>query len=142
MNQNDLLQFLNQLLQSWENETVEFKEVSNDCSTGKIGEYFSALANEANLRDREKAWLVFGINNRTRKISGTNYRSEHTHLQSLKMQIADNTEPSITFRNIFELQTECGRVFSSRYLLLLKEFLFRGMDTIIRERVKALYHWV
>jgi ATP-dependent DNA helicase RecG len=45
------------LIASWENEVTEFKEVSNDYDTDKIGRYFSALANEANLRDADAGWL-------------------------------------------------------------------------------------
>lgn len=54
MNQNDLEKLLSKLIDSWESETVEFKEVRNDYSTGGIGKYFSALANEANLRGAKK----------------------------------------------------------------------------------------
>ena len=39
---------------------VEFKQAGNDYDTDKIGEYFSALANEANLRGVELAWLLHG----------------------------------------------------------------------------------
>lgn len=49
---------LDHLLGHWESETVEFKEASNDFPTDKIGRYFSALANEANLAGAESAWLV------------------------------------------------------------------------------------
>lgn len=95
---------------AWESEVVEFKEANNDYDTDKIGRYFSALSNEANLQGVEKAWLVFGVSDRPRAVTGTNYRLEPERLQSLKMQIAQNTEPSITFRNIHELNSTDGRV--------------------------------
>jgi len=38
---------------------IEFKQAGNDYDTDKIGEYFSALSNEANLRGVDRAWLVF-----------------------------------------------------------------------------------
>lgn len=101
---------LKQLISTWENEVVEFKEADNNYSTDKIGSYFSALANEANLRDAERAWLVFGVNNKTRRVVGSDYRPEHDRLQGLKMQITDNAEPRITFRNIYEHRTTEGRV--------------------------------
>lgn len=44
-----------------ETEVVEFKEAKNDFDFNKLGRYFSALANEANLKERDSAWLVFGI---------------------------------------------------------------------------------
>ena len=101
---------LDGLITTWENEVVEFKQVGNDYDTDKIGRYFSALANEANLHGVEKAWLVFGVNNKTRAVAGSDYRPESERLQSTKMQIAENTEPSITFRNIHELDHPDGRV--------------------------------
>ena len=101
---------LSDLIATWENEVIEFKQAGNDYSTDKIGEYFSALANEANLRGCEKAWLVFGVNNKTRSIVGSDYRPEPERLQSLKMQIAENAEPSVTFRNVHELKMPEGRV--------------------------------
>ena len=110
MKQKVLEELLTELIDTWENEVIEFKEAGNDYSTDKIGKYFSALANEANLRGREKAWLVFGVNNKTRSVVGTDYRSEFERLQSLKMQIADDTEPSVTMRNIHELHHADGRV--------------------------------
>ena len=58
------------LIHEWENEVVEFKQAGNDYKTDKIGEYFSALANEGNLRAKEKSWLVFGVNNKSRKVCG------------------------------------------------------------------------
>jgi len=102
--------FLTKLIQEWESEVVEFKQAGKDYSTDRIGEYFSALANEANLRNQEKAWLIFGIHNKSRAIVGSDYRPEPERLQSTKMQLAQNTEPSITFRNIHELNHPSGRV--------------------------------
>lgn len=110
MTQTELQNLLKALITTWENEVVEFKQAGNDYSTDKIGEYFSALANEANLRGTERAWLVFGVHNRSRTVVGSDYRTEPIRLQSTKMQIAENAEPSVTFRNIYELQHPQGRV--------------------------------
>jgi len=110
MDQAVLAQLLNELIITWENEVVEFKQADNNYSTSEIGKYFSALANEANLRGQGCAWLVFGVHNKSRQIVGSDYRTKPDHLQSLKMQIADDAEPSITFRTIHELTTEAGRV--------------------------------
>jgi ATP-dependent DNA helicase RecG len=101
---------LEHLIHEWESEVVEFKQAGNDYLTDKIGEYFSALANEANLRGLEKAWLVFGVNDKTRTVIGSDYRPEPERLQSTKMQMAENTEPSISFRNIHEFIHADGRV--------------------------------
>lgn len=106
----ELQTLLDQLIATWENEVVEFKQAGSDYDTDKIGEYFSALSNEANLRGVERAWLVFGINDKTRAIVGTDYRRDVDRLQGLKSQIAQSTEPSITVRNIHVLDDERGRV--------------------------------
>jgi ATP-dependent DNA helicase RecG len=110
MDQAALTNLLDGLIITWENEVVEFKQAGNDYKTDTIGEYFSALANEANLRGVEAAWLVFGVDNKTRLVVGTNYRPEAERLQSLKMQMAENAEPRVTFRNIHELHHADGRV--------------------------------
>lgn len=101
---------LDRLVGDWENEVVEFKQAGGDYSTSKIGEYFSALSNEANLRGVTAGWLVFGVNNSTRSVVGTAYRPESDRLQGLKMQIAADTEPSSSFREIHELDHPLGRV--------------------------------
>lgn len=110
MTSAELNSLLEQLITAWENEVVEFKQAGKDYDTDKIGEYFSALSNEANLRNAERAWLVFGINDKTRAVVGSNYRMEIERLQGLKNQIAQATEPSITLRDIHVLEHPQGRV--------------------------------
>lgn len=110
MNKQDLEALLDDLITRWEGEVVEFKQAGNDYDTDKIGEYFSALSNEANLREVNAAWLIFGVSDRSRTVVGTDYRPQAERLQSLKMQIAASTEPSITLRNIYELAHVDGRV--------------------------------
>lgn len=110
MTSAELNSLLEQLITAWENEVVEFKQAGKDYDTDKIGEYFSALSNEANLRNAERAWLVFGINDKTRAVVGSDYRMEMERLQGLKNQIAQATEPSITLRDIHVLEHPQGRV--------------------------------
>ena len=50
-----------QMLVTFENEVVEFKEARSNYHFNDIGKYFSALSNEANLRGLQEAWLIFGI---------------------------------------------------------------------------------
>lgn len=110
MDEQALKQLLHSLIERWESEVVEFKRGGKGFSTSDLGKYLSALANEANLRACESAWLVFGIDDKTRRILGSEYRQAPGELDKLKMQIADGTEPSITFRDIHELETPGGRV--------------------------------
>lgn len=110
MNEAELASWLDRLIAEWESEVVEFKRAGKDYDTDKIGRYFSALANEANLRGQTSAWLVFGVDNKTRRVCGTDYRLKQERLQGLKHQINQGTDPSVTFRNIHELALPAGRV--------------------------------
>lgn len=107
MSHADLHSLLQSLLIGWEGECVEFKEANDNFSTSDIGKYFSALANEANLRRLPAGWLVFGVSNR-RQMVGTTYRPDIARLQSLKHQIAQDTDPNTSFREIHELVTSDG----------------------------------
>lgn len=93
-----------------ENEVVEFKEAKNDFDFRKLGKYFSALSNEANLKRVKSAWLVFGVDDSKHDIVGTQYRCERKKLDSLKGEIAKKTNDRITFREIYELYDPRGRV--------------------------------
>ena len=110
MDPSELQSLLTELITTWENEVIEFKAADRDYKTDKIGQYFSALANEANLRNLPCAWLVFGVDDKTHKIIGTDYRRDTGHLQSLKHQINQNSSPPLTFREIHELLQQDSRV--------------------------------
>lgn len=110
MTQSELQSILSGLIADWENEVVEFKNVSDSYSTSKIGEYFSALANEANLRDKWLGWLVFGVDNQSRQVVGSDYRVVRERLDQLKNDIATGAEPRVTFREIHEVSVEGKRV--------------------------------
>lgn len=93
-----------------ETEVVEFKRAENSFSDNDLGEYFSALSNEANLKDVQMSWLVFGIDNKNHKIVGTNYKPSRPSLDEMKKKIADHTTNRITFDEIYELTYEGKRV--------------------------------
>ena len=93
-----------------ENEIFEFKEAKNNYSFSDIGRYFSALSNEANLKNCGHAWLVFGIKDRGRSIVGSLYRKNRADLDSLKGEITGKTTNRITFMEIYELLLPEGRV--------------------------------
>lgn len=95
-----------------ETECIEFKEAKTSYDFSKIGKYFSALSNEANLKSKACAWLVFGIKDKPlpRLIVGSTYRSSRADLDSLKAEIANKTTSRITFTEIYELSYPEGRV--------------------------------
>lgn len=53
------IDIFSQLWEHSENEVVEFKKAETNFDVDELGKYFSALSNEANLREREFAWIVF-----------------------------------------------------------------------------------
>ncbi|MEI7709062.1 MAG: RNA-binding domain-containing protein [Chlorobium sp.] len=92
-----------------ETEVVEFKEAKKTYDFTKLGKYFSALSNEARLKNQHSAWLVFGVNDH-RKIVGSDFRFQRKDLDSLKEEIANKTTARITFIDIHEVWHNCGRV--------------------------------
>ena len=92
-----------------ENEVVEFKEARNNFDFSKLGKYFSALSNEANLKGVPAAWLVFGVNDH-RQVVGSAFRLARKDLDSLKEEIANKTTNRITFVDIHEVTKPEGRV--------------------------------
>ena len=100
----------NNLRYHHEDEVVEFKKAENSFSFDDLGKYFSALSNEANLRDKDFAWLVFGVHDKTREILGTSYKNGMKSLQKLKYDLSQHTTDRNTFRDIYELEVEGKRV--------------------------------
>ncbi len=93
-----------------ETEVVEFKEAKNNYDFNKLGKYFSALSNEANLKGKTRAWLVFGIENKHHKVVNSQLRPNRKDLDSLKGEIGSKTTNRITFVEIHELYQPEGRV--------------------------------
>jgi ATP-dependent DNA helicase RecG len=94
-----------------ETEWVEFKEAKNNYDFDDLGKYFSALSNEANLKNQSAGWLVFGVTNKPpRQICGSNYRPHRPSLDSLKKELTQFTNNHITFEEIHEAVTPNGRV--------------------------------
>lgn len=58
-------EILKNLMVRWEYEIVKFKEAKSNYDTDKIGRYFSAISKEANLRQQQYGWLVFGVSERS-----------------------------------------------------------------------------
>lgn len=111
MTKDELIQILNDLRAlPAESEVFEFKEAKKSYDSRKLGKYFSALSNEANLKGNRHAWLIFGIKDRGRIIVGSSFRSERKDLNSLKGEIAEKTTNRVTFIEIYELLLPEGRV--------------------------------
>ena len=92
---------LEKLIATWENETIEFKQADKNFSLQDIGKYFSALANEAHIHNQSSAWLIFGVNNKNRSVTGTSYRASGG-LEKLKHEITDIVSHNMTFKKIHD----------------------------------------
>jgi ATP-dependent DNA helicase RecG len=111
VNQSELLQCLDRLRQlPHETEWIEFKEAKNQYDFKKLGRYFSALSNEANLKREACGWLVFGVVNKDRSICGSRFRQNPADLDSLKQEVAVQTTGNLTFLDIHVVNHADGRV--------------------------------
>ena len=93
-----------------ETEVVEFKKAKNGFRDDELGQYFSALSNEANLKSAPYAWLVFGIDDKTHEVLGSNYKQTKPSLNAMKKAIADQTTGRITFEEIYAFKYNEKRV--------------------------------
>jgi ATP-dependent DNA helicase RecG len=111
MTKEELNRLLNELrMLPSETEWVEFKAAKTIFSFKKLGQYFSALSNEANLKQKQQGWLIFGVHDKTRQIINTGYRPNRKDLDGLKGEIARHTTGNLTFIEIHELSLQEGRV--------------------------------
>lgn len=112
---SEMAQLTERIIANAETEIVEYKEAKKKFGFDEIGRYFSALSNEANLRNAECGWLFFGITN-NREICGTAYRKEEGQrsegLQKLKHEISGKTNGGITFEEIYEYEMAGKRVIA------------------------------
>lgn len=99
-------EILETLMERWEYEIVEFKEAKGGYDTDKIGRYFSAISNEANLRQQQYGWLIFGVGeqNKTKQIVGTSFkRGDKSLLERFKYEISRDTANGMTFYDIIDI---------------------------------------
>ena len=117
-NNEDIEEKLDELIASqFETEVTEFKEAKNSFSFDELGQYFSALSNEANLHNKNCAWLVFGIEDKKHIIVGTNYRKSAKDLNNLKEEIARQTSEHLSFIEIYECKRKDPAGKNQRILL-------------------------
>lgn len=117
-NNEDIEKKLDELIASqFETEVTEFKEAKNSFSFDELGQYFSALSNEANLHNKNCAWLIFGIEDKKYIIVGTNYRKSAKDLNNLKEEIARQTSEHLSFIEIYECKRKDPAGKNQRILL-------------------------
>lgn len=98
-------ELLQELMERWEHEIVEFKSATGGYSEDKIGQYFSAISNEANLAGKQYGWFVLGVSETKEKHPvGTAFKNgPMTLLERFKYTISQNVTDAMTFLDIIEL---------------------------------------
>lgn len=98
-------ELLQELMERWEHEIVEFKSATGGYSEDKIGQYFSAISNEANLASKQYGWFVLGVSETgTKHPVGTAFKNGPGSLmEQFKYTISKNTTDAMTFLDIIEL---------------------------------------
>ena len=90
-----------------ENEVVEFKEAKTQFDKDRLGQYFSALSNEANLKGMNGAWFLFGVKN-DKTIVGTTIND--SQLNDYKNEMAQHTSPRLSFELTERIEKEGKQV--------------------------------
>ena len=107
---NQYTELFHSLIQHKESEVVEFKKAERSFDFDDLGEYFSALSNEANLRGLDFAWLIFGYDEKKNTIVGTSYKDGEQALNNLKHDFSQHTADRLTFREIIPIVIEGKRI--------------------------------
>lgn len=102
-----------------ETEWVEFK--CNNENPEQIGEYLSAIANSAALHRKQRGYIVWGIEDGTRKIVGTKF------------------QPRKAKKGNEELENWLGRLLNPRVDFRIHTFLHEGKPVVIFEVPPALH---
>lgn len=109
--QADLIALIDRLRsEPTEQEWFEFKQ--NNYEPQLIGEYLSALANAACLAGKSHGYLIFGINDKTHKITGTTfepYKTKGKGNQDLHLWLSLGLQPNVGFE-ITEVHHPEGRI--------------------------------
>ncbi|WP_420456077.1 ATP-binding protein [Rubrivirga sp.] len=108
MNDSQLHHLLSSLAElPHETEWAEFKV--NNYKPEEIGEYLSALSNSALLHGRPHGYLVFGVDDKTHEVRGTEFRPSEMKVgnEDLEPWLARLLDPRIDFR-IHSVPTTLG----------------------------------
>lgn len=109
---------------------LEFK--CNNSDPQQIGEYISALSNSAALAEKETAYMVWGIDDSTHEVVGTNFspRTAKKGNQELENWLVGLTSPDLNIR-FTEVDTPDGKVVILEIpRAVIKPTSFGGMEYI------------
>ncbi len=107
---DNYIDIFHRLWENSENEVVEFKNAESDFDIDELSRYFSALSNEANLREREFAWIVFEVWDKEHKIVGTIFKNGEVALNKLKQDMSQHTTDNLIFHETIPIEVDGKRV--------------------------------
>ena len=105
MNDKELHNLLIELSSYKECEWIEFKQ--DNSNPYEIGEYLSALSNSACYEKKDYGYLLYGIENETNRLVGTNFYPSQTKIgnQELENWLVTQLSPRVDL-NIFDFNYE------------------------------------
>ncbi|MBS1812667.1 MAG: putative DNA binding domain-containing protein [Acidobacteria bacterium] len=106
MEKNQLTELVRSLLSlARETEWIEFKH--NNADPEEIGEYLSALANSAALKRQKAGYIIWGVDDSTHKLIGTDFKPHSAKVggQELESWLANLLHPRPDVR-IYELEID------------------------------------
>lgn len=113
MTQEELEQLVSELVKlPVETEWVEFK--LNNANPEEIGSDISALSNGASLHEKDRAYIIFGIDDKTHDIVGTTFKPRQAKRgnEELESWLSHKLEPRINFLIFeFDYQTKPVVIF-------------------------------
>mgnify|MGYP004419228541 CR=1 FL=1 len=144
---DNYVDIFNKLWEHSENEVVEFKKAETGFDIDELGKYFSALSNEANLRERECGWIVFGVWDKKHKIIGTSFKDSESALNKLKQDMSQHTSDELIFRDIVPIEVGMEASAIDGVLLnherisstKIREYLFHGQLDLAKEALGRYY---
>ncbi len=113
-----------------ENEWLEYKV--NNYEPELIGEYISALSNSAAICDKEKAYILWGIDDKTHEIKGTTFAPKKVKKgnEEIENWLAGGLKPRVDFKFI-EVETDRGKVVIMEILAAVNSPIsFKGTEYI------------
>ncbi len=112
-----------------EQQWVEFKLNAGSISNEQIGEYISAMSNGATIANKPFGYLVWGVEDGTQVIKGTNFRfaTAKQGNQDLELWVRNLLHPGINFE-IFEFN------YQYNHIVLLRIPAAKGEPTLFQKK--------
>ncbi len=130
MTDSDLHILLNDLCsQPREQQWLEFKLNKGSITNEQIGEYISAMSNGATIANKPFGYLVWGVEDETLIVKGTNFTFENAKQgnQDLELFIRSYLHPKINFE-IFEFD------YNEKHIVLLRIPSAKGEPTHFQKK--------